>query len=232
VTPGFHEEEIVGKAYDWALLRRLWPYLAPYKRLFGLSLFLSLPRVFLVMAPGLLIAIGLNQLLDSAGTDATEGLGNLSGAEWLRWLITPPEGLDLLPWLALLLFAAAIVSGAIELVRMISMAVMGQRAMRDLRRELFDHVQRLPIAFFDRYPVGRLVTRLSNDVETLAEMFTAGAVAMVSDLIVMGVIAAALFLIHPQLALVSMAIVPVMAGAAIAFRWKVEGRAALRARAP
>ena len=151
MTAGFQEDEIVGKAYDWQLLRRLWPYLAPYRRLFGLSLFLSLPRVVLGMAPGLLIAIGLNQLLSAGGEGGVaHGLGRLSDAEWLRSLATPPDGVDILLWLASLLLGAAVLNGAIELARMISMAVMGQRAMRDLRRELFDHVQRLPIAFFDR----------------------------------------------------------------------------------
>ncbi len=223
MTASLHEDEIVGKAYDWQLLRRLWPYLAPYRRLFGLSVLLSFPRVILGMAPGLLIAIGLNQLLASRpGGGIAHGLGRLSEAEWLRRLATPPEGLDVLAWLAALLLCAAVLNSGIELVRMISMAVMGQRAMRDLRRELFDHVQRLPIAFFDRYPVGRLVTRLSNDVESLGEMFTAGAVAMLADLIFMAVLAGMMFYAHTGLALVAMAIVPLMAVAAIVFRWKVR----------
>jgi len=103
VTPGLHEDEIVGKAYDWQLLRRLWPYLAPYRRLFGLSVLLSFPRVILGMAPGLLIAIGLNQLLaGSPDGGIAHGLGRLSDAEWLRRLATPPEGFDVLPWLAML----------------------------------------------------------------------------------------------------------------------------------
>ena len=223
MTPGLHEDEIVGKAYDWQLLRRLWPYLAPYRRLFGLSVLLSFPRVILGMAPGLLIAIGLNQLLaGSPDGGIAHGLGRLSDAEWLRRLATPPEGFDVLPWLAMLLLCATLLNSAIELVRMISMAVMGQRAMRDLRRELFDHVQRLPIAFFDRYPVGRLVTRLSNDVESLGEMFTGGAVAMLADLIFMAVLAGMMFYADTGLALVAMAIVPLMAVAAIVFRWKVR----------
>ncbi len=223
MTPGIHEEEVLGKAYDWHLLQRLWPYIAPYRALFGLSVFLSFPRVFLGMAPGLLIAIGLNQLLSTqAGAEVSHGLGRLSDVGWIVWLATPPTGVDVLLWLALLLLGAAIVNGGIELVRMISMAVMGQRAMRDLRREIFDHVQRLPMAFFDRYPVGRLVTRLSNDVESLAEMFTAGAVAMIADLVFMVVLASMLFYAHTRMALVAMAIVPVMGVAAIVFRWKVR----------
>lgn len=222
MTPGLHEEEIVGKAYDWQLLRRLWPYLRPYRALFGLSVLLSFPRVFLGMAPGLLVAIGLNQLLAGSRGSLTQGMGRLSDSTWLRALATPPSGLDVLMWLAALLLGAAVLNGAIELVRMISMAVMGQRAMRDLRRELFDHVQQLPIAFFDRYPVGRLVTRLSNDVESLGEMFTAGAVAMIADTIFMVVLASMLFYTHTGMALVAMAIVPVMAVAAIVFRWKVR----------
>jgi len=102
------------------------------------------------------------------------------------------------------------------------MAVMGQRAMLELRRLLFDHVQRLPLRFFDRYPVGRLVTRLGNDIESASEMFSAGLVALLADLVMMTAFAIVLFWLNWRLAACAMAVVPVMAGAAIVFRWKVR----------
>lgn len=223
MTSGFHDEEVLGKAYDWQLVRRLWPFLRPYHRLFSLSLLLIAPRALLEAAPGVLIAVGLNQLSgsDSAASELS-GLGRLSDLDWLRELVSPPGGAGILSWLALLLFCAVLAQGALELVRMISMAIMGQRGMRDLRRSLFAHIQRLPMSFFDRYPVGRLVTRLTNDIENLAEMFTSGAVALVADLFLMGFFAVALFFIQPKLALVAMAAVPAMTIAAIVFRWKVR----------
>jgi len=228
MMPGLPEEEILGKAYDWRLIRRLWPYLARYRRLFALALVLVAPRAVLETAPGVLIAVGLNQLTGASGStgDAVQGLGALDDVGWLERLASPPGGLDVLAWLALLVLAAVLLHGLLEFVRMVSMAVMGQSAMRDLRSELFDHVQRLPMRFFDSYPVGRLVTRLSNDVESLGEMFTMGAVALFADLFLLAYYAGFLFYVHPGLALAAMLIVPVMTIAALAFRWKA--RAAFR----
>jgi len=99
---------------------------------------------------------------------------------------------------------------------------MGQRAMLALRRLLFDHVQRLPLRFFDRYPVGRLVTRLGNDIETASEMFSGGLVALIADLITMAWLAGLLFYFNWRLAIAAMAVVPAMAAGAIVFRWKVR----------
>jgi ATP-binding cassette subfamily B multidrug efflux pump len=228
MMPGLQEEEIQGRAYDWRLIRRLWPYLARYRRLFALALVLVAPRAVLETAPGVLIAVGLSHLGGAPAPTggSVRGLGALDDVEWLERLVSPPAGLDVLVWLALLLLAAVLLHGLLEFARMVSMAIMGQSAMRDLRSELFAHVQRLPMRFFDRYPVGRLVTRLSNDVESLSEMFTQGAVALFADLFLLIYYAAFLFYVHAGLALAAMVIVPVMTVAALVFRWKA--RAAFR----
>src|SRR5690606_34514036 len=102
------------------------------------------------------------------------------------------------------------------------MATTGQHAMYDLRRAVFAHIERLPMGFFDVMPVGRLVTRATNDVENLAEMFSQGLVALVTDVIKMVGFAVVLFLVSPRLTLYTFAIVPVMAVAAFVFRWKVR----------
>jgi ATP-binding cassette subfamily B multidrug efflux pump len=102
------------------------------------------------------------------------------------------------------------------------MATTGQSAMRDLRRAVFAHVLRLHVGFFDRYPVGRLVTRATNDVENVAEMFSAGIVALVTDLLKMLGFAVALFLVNAKLALCTFVVVPFLAVAAILFRLKVR----------
>jgi ABC-type multidrug transport system fused ATPase/permease subunit len=94
--------------------------------------------------------------------------------------------------------------------------------MRDLRRTVFAHIQRLHLGFFDRYPVGRLVTRATNDVENVAEMFSAGIVALVTDLLKMVGFAVALFLVDARLAAFTFLVVPVLAVAAIVFRLKVR----------
>jgi ABC-type multidrug transport system fused ATPase/permease subunit len=102
------------------------------------------------------------------------------------------------------------------------MATTGQNAMRDLRRRVFDHINRLDMSFFDVIPVGRLVTRSTNDVENVSEMFSQGLVALVTDVIKMVGYIVVLFLISPKLALWTFAIVPFLAVAAIVFRLKVR----------
>jgi ABC-type multidrug transport system fused ATPase/permease subunit len=222
VIPDFHEEEAIGRIYDWRYIRRLWPFLRPYWGLLSVSLLLIVPRALVEAAPGLALAVGLNALVGGEAGSPLAGLGRLADAAWLEWIAAPRLGLGVILWLALLLLALAIAQGLLEFARVMAMAVMGQSAMRDLRRTLFDHVQRLPMRFFDRYPVGRLVTRLTNDIENLAEMFTAGAVALVADLFVMAFFAAGMFWIHPGLAAAGMLVVPFLAVAALIFRYKVR----------
>ena len=146
-------------------------------------------------------------------------LNRIPGVESLT---QPAFGLSLIVWLALLFGGITILNLALEFGRMLAMAWLGQSGMRDLREALFDHVQKLPMGFFDRYPVGRLVTRLTNDVETISEMFTGGVVALIGDLLLMAFFAGMLFWIDTRLAAISMGVVPFLAVAATIFRWKVR----------
>ncbi len=213
MTQGLHDEEVLGKVYDTTLVRRLWPFLRPHSGLLVLGLVLFPPLILFELLPARLFALGLDHLV---------GTAERSEWAWLAWLAQPPEGLPLLVWLAVLMLGVTVLGGALNLARMVAMAVMGQRAMRDLRRVLFDHVQRLPLRFFDRYPVGRLVTRLTNDIETLSEMFTSGVVQVITDLLKLAVIALVLFQLDTWLALAAMALVPLLTVAALIFRWKVR----------
>jgi len=218
VDSGFHEEEALGKVYDVELIRRLWPYLSPHRGLIALSLLLIPVRIVFEVIPAPLIGTGLNHLM--GGGAQSESMQRLA------FLADPPAGFSLIPWLALLLFGVMVMGGAIEIVRMLAMTVMGQRALRHLREDLFDQVQRLPLRFFDHYPVGRLVTRLGNDIESVGEMFSAGLVAMIADVFLMLTFASLLLWLDLRMGLVAMAVVPVLAIAAAIFRWKV--RAAYR----
>jgi ABC-type multidrug transport system fused ATPase/permease subunit len=179
-------------------------------------------KALLEAAPGLLIAMGLDHLSGVRGAPGLPALAGPGGAGWARAWVSPPPGVGALPWLAALLLAVALVHGAVELLRSLAMSYAGQQAMRDLRAFLFEHVQRLPLGYFDRTPVGRLVTRLTNDVENVSEMFGGGIVALVGDLALMAFFGAALLAVEPRLAGVALGIVPVMTGAAILFRWKVR----------
>jgi ATP-binding cassette subfamily B multidrug efflux pump len=213
VTPGFHDEELLGKVYDSTLMRRLWPYLRPHWRFVAAAVALIPVRVVLEMIPGSLFGAALNHL---AGVD------RFPGVPVFRVLAEPPSGFPAIAWLALMFLGIATLGASVEFARGVSMAVMGQRAMLELRRSLFTHVQRLPLRFFDRYPVGRLVTRLGNDIESASEMFSAGLVALLADLVMMAAFAVVLFWLNWRLAACAMAVVPIMAGAAIVFRWKVR----------
>ena len=149
------QEEILGKAYDIRLIRRLWKFIVPYKRLFWMAmLLLPLQQAFGLAQP-YLMKIGIDQYI--AGRDL-KGLQSVG-----------------------LLFLGAVVGETVVLFfhYYLSMLV-AQRCLADLRVAVFSHVQQLPMSYFDRNPVGRLVTRMTTDVDVLQEMFSSG--VMTSDL--------------------------------------------------
>jgi ATP-binding cassette, subfamily B, multidrug efflux pump len=177
------EEEVLGKAYDGRLIRRLLPYLRPYASSLSVAMLLLTLLTGLELAGPLIIkqaiddAIG-NQSIDRLSGYALAYLSLVVGIFGLRW------GQNYL------------------------LNKAGQRAMHDLRVELFSHIQRLSLAFFDRHPVGRLMTRLTNDVDALNEMLTSGGLAILSDAVTIVGIAIALLLLNWQLALLTFLIVP------------------------
>ncbi len=210
-----HEEEALGKAYDARLLARLWPYARPHRWPMFATLALVPPLFVLQLAPGWLIKTGIDRVM-------TPGAGATTGPAALERLLTAPGELSALVWLAGLYLTVMVLLSALEYLRSVLLTQTGHAAMRELRADVFSHIQRLHLGFFDRYPVGRLVTRATNDVENVAEMFSAGIVLLVTDLLVIVGIAAMLFLVNPDLALVTFAVVPVLALAAIVFRLRVR----------
>ena len=206
-------ERDLGKVYDTELIKRLWPFMRPYRGWIAFNFAMIPPRALLELMPALVVGAALNYLTE--GVTTTE-------VEWMAPFVAPRLGLGPLAWMFGLVFVISIVTLSVDWLRAFSMISLGQRTVRDVRRTLFDHVQRLPMRFFDRYPVGRLVTRLTNDLEHLAEMFSAGVIAMVADVFVMVVILTMLFAIDPRLALAALALVPVLGIAAVIFRYKVR----------
>jgi len=213
-----HEEEALGKAYDLQLLGRLWPYVAPYRVQVTLTLLLFFPLFVLELAPAWIVKVGLDRIIlpELAPEGAADPLLQLA------WLLEAPPGVDPLFWLGGLLFAAMLLGSVFQFLNMAIMGWTGQAAMRDLRRDVFAHIQRLHMGFFDRYPVGRLVTRATNDVENVAEMFTAGIVALVTDVLKMIGVAAMLFYVDARLAFMTFMVVPILTVAAVIFRLKVR----------
>ena len=211
----FYEEEALGKAYDTRLLVLLWRYVSPYRWQVAVTLLMVLPIFLVELAPAWIIKTGLDHAFQPVQTGE-----DLSAAA--SWVFDPPLGLSTLAWLAFHYLLVALIGMGLQFAHMVLMAVTGQSAMRDVRRAVFDKIQELHLGFFDGYPVGRLVTRATNDVENVAEMFTAGVVALISDVFKMIGFAVVLFYINPKLALATFAAIPFLAVAAVIFRLKVR----------
>ena len=191
------QEEVLGKAYDLRLIKRLWKFIIPYKRLFFCTmLLLPLQQAFGLAQP-YLMKIGIDQYI--AGKDLW-GLQNV-----------------------MLLFLLALIGETVAAFahHYFSMLV-AQRCLTDMRVAIFAHVQKLPLSYFDRNPVGRLVTRMTTDVDVLQEMFSSGVLTLLSDFIMVAWIVGIMFYLHPGLALVSLALIPPMAFAINFFRVKAR----------
>ena len=213
-----HEEEVIGKAYDARLMGRLWNYVRPYWPLVVTTFLLVVPLFVLELAPAWIIKHGLDRVAHAG----PEGVREVAGPAWLAAFLEPPEGLSAILWLSLLFLGSVVLLAGLQFLNLYVMAWTGQLAMRDLRRDVFDHIQRLHLGFFDRYPVGRLVTRATNDVENVAEMFSSGIVALVTDVLKMAGFATVLFLLNAKLALVTFTVVPLLIVVAVIFRLRVR----------
>lgn len=209
-TAGHHDEEVLGKAYDARLMRRLLGYVRPYRGMALGALLLIFASSLLQLAGPLLSAVALDLFIRPGGVEGQLSTPSL----WVRDLllargIVPAEvaaqGMGVIAavyfLILALLFAAAYVQGYI-------LQMMGQYIMNDLRRQIFGHLQRLPLAFYDRNPIGRLVTRVTTDVDALNEMFTAGLVSIFGDIMLLSGIVGVLFWLDWRLALVAFSSVP------------------------
>ena len=179
------EDDATGRRYDRRLVRRLLVFVRPYKRLVAAAL-------ALLMTEGLLQLVGpivTQRVIDVA-------VPTRDGRMALRY--------------AGIFAASLVVAFACSYGQTMLTALLGQRVMRDLRHQLFEHVQRLSIAFYDRTPVGRLVTRITSDVESLNELFTAGVVAGLGDLFTLLAIAVMMVVTDWRLALAAFAVIPLV----------------------
>lgn len=183
--PVHSEDEILGKAYDAHLMARIFHYLRPYWKLLLLS------AVFLLLQTATQI---LGPYVTKIAIDRYIAEGNLHG---LNLMVLAYVGSVLLGFVFLFLHTYIT-------------EYTGQRAMHDLRTQIFSHLQKQDLAFFDRNPVGRLMTRTINDVETLNELFSTGVVGLFGDAFVVFGIAGAMLLLDFRLALVTLIAFPVL----------------------
>ncbi|MCP4036826.1 MAG: ABC transporter ATP-binding protein [bacterium] len=223
---GVGEEEALGKAYDVRLLRWLWQYVMPYWGMVAFSILVVIPIFMLELAPAWIVKHGLDGIMAgkelAAGASGTDMLDQVAPSGFIDGVLTAPEGIDNWVWLAAVYAVVSIVGAALQFLNMIVMATTGQYAMRDLRVKIFAHLEELHLGFFDRIPVGRLVTRVTNDVENVAEMFSAGIVALVTDVSKMVGFGVMLFLVDAKLALATFTVVPIFMVAAFVFRLRIR----------
>src|SRR5256885_1093053 len=205
------EEEVIGKAYDSRLMRRLLTYLRPYKWHVVIALVaIVLKSVADVLGP-FLTKIAIDKYLAKAPNSHSWIGDRLSSAPLVG--IAQIGGL----YIGLLLFTLVL-----DFIQTYTMQWTGQKVMFDLRSEIFRHLQHMHVAFFDKNPVGRLVTRVTTDVDALNEMFTAGVVSIFEDIFVLAGIVGIMLHMNWKLALITFAVLPLILIATKIFRDKVR----------
>jgi ATP-binding cassette subfamily B protein len=191
------QDDAFDRRYDSALLRRLLTYLRPYRGLTALAVTLLLAGAGLALVGPALTQRAIDVAIPAGDT-------------------------GLLGTLAALFVVALLLDFAVEYGQTLLTAYIGQRVMYDLRMQIFSHLQRLSISFFDRNPVGRLMTRVTSDVETLNELFSSGVVTVFGDLFTLVAIMTMMLIMDWQLALVTFSVIPLVWLTATIFRRRVR----------
>jgi ATP-binding cassette subfamily B multidrug efflux pump len=204
------EEEVLGKAYDSRLMKRLLQYLRPYKGAVGISLVSILFKAGADVLGPYLVAVEIDHYLvpvprrtpfDSfLSPNPYVGIAEIAGM-----------------YVGLIIF-----SFLLDYLQTYFMQWAGQMVMFDLRKQIFRHLQHMHIGFYDKNPVGRLVTRVTSDVDALNEMFTSGVVSIFEDVFVLAGITAIMLCMNWKLALITLAVLPLIAYATKIFRDKVR----------
>lgn len=203
-------EAQLGKSYDSGLMRRLLGYLRPYRRATAASVGLIVVSALLQLVGPLATATALDLFAAPPAADAPHSGVSRAVAATLARLGLAPTPLQGITGAALVYLVALVGAFAVVYAQGYLMQVIGQKVMADLRAELFGHLQRLEVATFDRTPVGRLVTRVTTDVDALNELFTAGIVSVFGDLMLLAGIVVVLFWLDLRLALATFAVLPLL----------------------
>jgi ATP-binding cassette subfamily B protein len=206
------EEEVLGKAYDARLMRRLLNYVRPYKAAVSCSLVLLLLNAVLQVVGPLLTALAIDRYLAPSGKVTQTVLDPFLSSN---------------PWTGLgeisLLYLLAVVFGMLcDFGEQYMMQWVGQKAMFDLRREIMAKLQRLDLAFYDHNPVGRLVTRITTDVDALNELFSSGLLMILGDLLMLSFVVVAMLELSPGMTVFLLAVMPLVVLVTIQFRRAVQ----------
>jgi ATP-binding cassette subfamily B protein len=214
MADSFHDEEVLGKAYDSRLMRRLLVYLRPYWRMTLFALVAILLYGILQAVPPYLLKVEVDRYLDPTARAA------LPKFLWRFLSANPLVGIA---QIALILFLPSVVlTFCLEFAQSFAMQLVGQRVMYDMRKQLFAHLQSLQMSFFDRNPVGRLVTRVTTDVDVLNDLFASGVVAIFGDLFSLFSIVVVMLEMDWKLALLTFSVLPIIVLVTAAFRKAVR----------
>ncbi|HBA26817.1 MAG TPA: antibiotic ABC transporter ATP-binding protein [Nitrospinae bacterium] len=178
-----HEDEIIGKAYDARLMRRLLSFFEPYKKQLTISILLLIVISILNLSGPYLTKIAIDNYILN---------GDWSGLNFVMAVY----------------FMVLLLTFSLQYAQVYIMQLTGQRAMYDIRVKLFAHIEKMSLSFFNNNPIGRLVTRVVNDIEVLNEMFTQGIVVAIGDLLTLIGIAIALLILNLKLALLTFIVLP------------------------
>jgi ATP-binding cassette subfamily B protein len=200
----FHEEEALGKSFDKGHARRLLKYLRPY-------LYLVVPALLLT-----LVANGLGVLQPKFFQYAIDWY--INPVEEARAIVSYDERLTGLGLIALVFLVVKFLHFLVSYFQAVMLQSVGQRVMYDLRAEIYAKLQRQEVAYFDRNPVGRVMTRLTSDVDSLNELFTSGVIEGLGDVVTIFAIAAIMFWMDWQLTLATLVTVPLLFAATTWFR--------------
>src|SRR5580765_3427142 len=205
------EEEVLGKAYDSRLMRRLLTYLRPYRWQVAIALASIILKSFCDVLGPYLVKVAVDRYLAPAK--------GMNSGLW-SWL--SPRPLHGIAQISAIYFSLLILTFLFEFLQTYFMQWTGQKVMFDLRSQIFRHLQRMHVAFYDKNPVGRLVTRVTTDVDALNEMFTSGVVSIFEDLFVLMGILGIMLCMNWKLALITFAVLPFIVVATKFFRDKVR----------
>ncbi|MGH7726166.1 MAG: ABC transporter ATP-binding protein [Candidatus Eiseniibacteriota bacterium] len=193
----YHEEEALGRAYDSRLMRRLLGFLKPYKFQVAMAILLVLAAAGLEILGPWLVKVAIDGFI---AHDDLRGLSFVAGA----------------------FLGVLVLEFGVNYFQMFIMQSVGQRIMYDLRLAIFERLQRMSLPFYDRNPVGRLMTRITSDVDVLNELFTSGVVAIVGDIVTLLGIMIAISLMNAELALVAFSVLPLIFIVTLVFRARVR----------
>ncbi len=189
----YHEEDAIGKTYDLKVVRRLLGYLRPYWHLAAIALLLTILTNVLISTQPFFTKVAVDDFITPGRTDGV-------------WLF------------ALAFFGVFLFRFIFSYIQEILLNTVGQRVMLDIRSQIFAKLQRQELAYYDRYPVGRIITRLTSDVDALNELFTSGVIDVLGDLVIIIAIIAWMFALDWKLAIVSLVTVPLLFAATNWFR--------------